>query len=116
MEVIYNWELGPVFAKEKYTDKNGTLRENVVKSVILIYKGVLETEDKIIKEEEKVVVHFDTIDLSDFEDVKNITKDMVFNWGMLKLHPSQKQNIENKIKSYFGESEKTNLIQIQFDE
>jgi hypothetical protein len=113
MAVEYKWTLGSVQGKREFTDKNGNKRNNVIKSVELVFQGKKEGEDAVIKESALVV--FDLVDLTSFEEVEDLTQEIILNWALNKLHPKQKIDIENNIKSHFGEHE-SNLIQIEINE
>ena len=41
MEAIYSWKLGNIFGKKQFTDINGNVRTNVIKSVELIFANNL---------------------------------------------------------------------------
>lgn len=113
MSVEYKWVLGQVQGKKEFTDKNGNKRNNVIKSVEVIFEGKREGEIDSFKESALVV--FDLVNLDDFVDSENLSKETVLNWALDKMPPKQKIDIENNIKSIFGEYE-SNLIQIQIDE
>lgn len=119
MAAIYNWSTGLIHAKKEFTDKNGILRKNVIKSVELIYQGV----EKVLidgKEEEKkqsrsIVVNFDLIDLSLFQDSSELNNDIVLNWALNKLHPEERKAIEHYVELAF-EDKNLNQIKIEFNE
>jgi hypothetical protein len=111
MNVEYNWTLGDVHAKKEFTDKYGNKRNNVVKSVELIFKGKIDE----LERKESVIVRFDLVDLSEFHELENINKDLLLSWALSKLHQKQKLDIENNIKSFFGEYE-SNIIKIELNE
>lgn len=120
MAATYNWELGFIVGKKAFTDKNGILRENVIKSVELIFKGeeiyIEEEEEKTRKESKSIVVNFDLFDLSSFQDYTQINKETVLNWGLSKMHPMEKASIENFVKGLFETNEESNLIEIQIND
>jgi len=113
MSVEYRWKLGQVNGKREFTDKNGNKRSQVIKSVEVIFEGKREGEDTSIKESALVI--FDLVNLDDFVESENLSQETVLNWALEKMFPKQKIDIENNIKSIFGEYE-SNLIQIQIDE
>lgn len=120
MAATYNWELGFIIGKKAFTDKNGILRENVIKSVELIFKGketyIQEEEEKTREESKTIIVNFDLFDLSSFQDYTQLNKETILNWALSKTHPMEKASIENFVKGLFESNIESNLIQIQIND
>ena len=109
METVYNWKLGSIQAKKIFTDKFGNIRENVVKSVTLIFEG---KKDEEVKSKSTQVI-FNLIDLSDFKDASELNKEEVFEWAMEKLRPLEKASVEKNVKSQFGETEESSIFNLE---
>lgn len=107
METIYNWSLGTVVAKKRFTDKNNLVRENVIHFVELIYKGY--NEETFKEESEKTIVVFELFDLSLFLDYTELDKNTILEWALLKINPKEKQNLEDSVKLKFGDLNITEL-------
>ncbi len=113
MAATYKWSLGFVSAKKAFTDKNGIERTNVIKSVQLIFEGV---EGKR-KESKDTIVYFELIDLSSFQDYTELSKEIVLTWALEKLDDRDKVEIENFVKSLFGDyNPEFNLINIELND
>jgi|LakMenE01Jun11ns_1017448.scaffolds.fasta_scaffold9954363_2 hypothetical protein len=106
MQAVYNWKIGKIEAKKSFTDKFGNVRENVIKSVELIFVG--EKEDD--KKEYTTNVSFNLIDLSDFKDASTLSKEEVLQWALVKINPKEKQYIEKIVKLQLNEEESKTLI------
>ena len=94
MEAVYNWSVKKILAKPVFTDKHGNVRENVIKLVMLEYKGI--KGDKEVSEE--VRVNFSLIDLSNFTDHTQLTSEQVIEWSFANMRPGEKQDTEDKVQ------------------
>ena len=113
MAAIYKWSVGNIVAKKSFTDKYGNLRENVIKSVQLIYEGVEEER----KEYKEIIVNFPLFDLSSFQDYTQLNKEIVLDWALNKLTQREKSEVESFVKGLFEESDtESNTINIEIDD
>jgi len=96
--VVYNWNIVEVLARPSFTDKNGIQRQNVIKAVKLIYKGVDEEAEKQVSSHEKIV-NFSLVDLSNFTDHSQLNKTDVLNWALAEINAEEKLRIENSVKA-----------------
>jgi len=94
MEATYKWELKQVLGKPIFTDKNGNIRENVLKVVHLEYVGTLD--DKV--EKVPLIVHFNVTDLSSFTDYSQLSKEDVIQMALSVRHPKEIEALENEAK------------------
>jgi hypothetical protein len=95
MKADYSWKIGEISGRKQFTDKNGNTRENVIKSVQVIFKGEFNGRTEQITR----IVDFSLIDLSNFEDEKNLTNEIVLNWALAKISDLEKEHIEIAVKS-----------------
>lgn len=125
MAITYNWSLGHISAKKAFTDKNGNFRENVIKSVELIFTGVHKYIQEIDGEEQEketiqskgIVVDFNIIDLSSFQDYTELNKEIVFNWAFSRLTDREKLSTENAVKMMLNDyKSESNLIKIEIND
>jgi hypothetical protein len=113
MAATYKWSVGKIFAKKSFTDKNGNLRENVIKSVELIYEGVEEER----KESREIIVSFPLFDLSSFQDYTQLNKEVILDWSLNKLSQREKSDVEGFVKGLFEESNnESNITNIEIDD
>jgi len=113
MKATYNWIIESIAAKKVFKDKNGNIRNNVIKDVIISFNGKLDEKE----EKEKVVVSFDIVILDDFKPVDDLTNEQVLSWALAKLNPKEKERIEKSIMRKFSDlEEESNLIQIIINE
>jgi hypothetical protein len=113
MKATYNWIIESIAAKKVFKDKNGNIRNNVIKDVIISFNGKLDEKE----EKEKVVVSFDIVILDDFKPVDDLTNEQVLSWALAKLNPKEKERIEKSIMRKLGDlEEESNLIQIIINE
>lgn len=112
MEVNYKWKLGNVSVKKHFTDINGNVRTNAIKTAEVIYEGVYNNVSK----KESTVVTFSLVDLSDFLNIDEINKELILNWAMSKMHPKEKEYIEKKVKSQFNDNtDVNNIVLFEFE-
>jgi hypothetical protein len=125
MAATYNWSVGFINAKKAFTDKYGNFRENVIKSVELIYTGADtyieevdgEEQEKERKESKSVIVNFELFDLSSFQDYTELNKETILNWALDKINPMEKLDTENFVKNLFKEFNfESNLINIEIND
>ena len=95
MAATYNWSIEDINAKKTFTDKNNNVRSNVIKSVVLVYTG----RDGDIQHQEKTIIRFSLVDLSNFQPVNELTNEQVLNWAINQLNPKEKTRIELFVKS-----------------
>lgn len=94
MEAVYNWSIKKILAKPVFTDKHGNMRENVLKTVVLEYKGTKGEE--VLTED--VTVVFSLIDLSSFTDHTQLTSEQVLEWAHANMRPSEKERTEEALQ------------------
>jgi hypothetical protein len=125
MAATYNWSVGFINAKKAFTDKHGNFRENVIKSVELIFTGIDkyieevdgEEKEKERKESKSVVVNFELFDLSSFQDYTELNKETILIWALDKINPMEKLDTENFVKNLFKEFNfESNLINIEIND
>lgn len=113
MAAVYKWSLESIDARKVFTDKHGNVRDNVIKSVLLVYTG----KDGDREETEKVNIRFSIVDLSVFKPVNEITNQEVLQWALDKLHPNEKNRIEKLIQSRFNDVDSPeNMIKITIND
>jgi len=113
MKATYNWIIESILAKKVFQDKNGNIRNNVIKDVLISFNGKLDKRE--IKE--KVSVNFDIITLDDFKNIDELTNEEILSWALAKIHPKEKIRIEESVMSRFGDIEKElNTIKIVINE
>ena len=68
MEAVYNWSIKKILAKPVFTDKHGNVRENVLKTVVLEYKGTkgeeVLTEEAMQRKLERTPVENSMVEIS----------------------------------------------------
>lgn len=120
MAATYNWKLGIISGKKSFTDKNGIVRENVIKSVELTFEGVetvlVDGKEQEKKQSRSKVVFFDLFDLSLFQDYTQLDKETVLNWALNTMHPKEKKSIEDQVKIYFEYDQESNSIQLEIND
>jgi hypothetical protein len=94
MEAVYNWSIKKILAKPVFTDKHGNVRENVLKRIVLEYKGTKGEE--VLTEEVKVT--FSLIDLNNFTDHTQLTSEQVLEWAHANMKPGEKERTEEKVQ------------------
>lgn len=93
MEATYKWEVEAVIAKPTFKDKHNNIRQNVVKTVNLIYKGEKGTETRSVRK----IINFNITDLSTFTDASLLTKEQILEWCFNEMNPKEKLLIENQV-------------------
>lgn len=112
MEATYNWEIENIGAVPRFTDKNGVVRENVIKVVNLAFVG---RRNKVVISRKKLV-RLSLMDLANFTDASQLTKETVLQWALDKLHPKEKEDLENNVKFELGDlTSDSYLIAIDLD-
>lgn len=121
MAATYRWFVDNIRAKKAFTDKHGNLRENVIKSVVLVFEGtdtyIFEEEEKERKESKEIVVNFELFDLSSFQDYTQLSKEVVLDWALSKLSQREKADVEGFVKGLFEEpNAESNITNIEINE
>lgn len=112
MAATYNWEIETIAGVPRFTDKNGIVRENVIKVVNLAFVG---RRDKVVISKKKSV-RLSMLDLANFTDASQLTKQTVLQWALDKLHPKEKEDLENSVKFELGDlTSDSYLIAIDLD-
>jgi len=114
MKATYSWVIENVLAKKVFTDKNGNVRENVIKDIRISYIGTLiEEGEKKIEKKESTNVSLDLFNLSEFKPIEELSKEDILKFALDNLNPKEKERIEKSVMYKTGDlDEESNLITI----
>ena len=111
MEAIYKWTIKEASGKPQFTDKNGIVRENVIKKVVLEYSGELgERKHKRI-----LVCNFSLTDLSNFRNYNEFTSEEIIALALATRNPKEIEAIESEMRSIIEDIHETIFVTFEFE-
>ena len=111
MNATYTWEIKNIIAKPVFTDKHGTLRNNVIKSVLLEYRGEFEGKTEATQKQ----VDFSLGDLTTFTPVEDLDSSNLLEWSLNKIHPKEKAGLEFSVQRHFEDLAQPNTTTIELN-
>ena len=100
MEPIFKWVIQNISCKPQFTDKFGNLRTDAIKTVNLLYVGVLGD----IEHSAPLAATLSLINLSDFTPISELSNEQIIAMALAAKHPEEIEQVENSVKNKFLQS------------
>lgn len=100
MEPTFKWIIQNIVCKPTFTDKYGNLRTDAIKTVDLLYVGVLGD----VQHSAPLTTTLSLINLSDFTPISELSNEQILAMALASRNPKEIEQIENSVKNRFLQS------------